>query len=195
VTSDADIIERSRVTPEAFAELFDRHARVVSAFVVRRVGRVEAEDIVSDTFLTAFRRRHDYDVSAASAKPWLFGIAVRLIRHHRAAEAAHWRSIVSAARDVSAHGEGGIDDADARADAEAAVKAITPALRRLSAADRETLQLYAWADLTYEEVAAALGIPVGTVRSRLNRVRRRIGAAVQELELREEGRHGTATHA
>src|SRR5690606_34499093 len=86
VTSDADIIERSLVAPDAFAELFDRHARVLGAFVSRRIGADAAEDVVSDTFLAAFRRRGDFDLTVPSAKPWLFGIAVRLIRRHRAVE-------------------------------------------------------------------------------------------------------------
>jgi RNA polymerase sigma-70 factor (ECF subfamily) len=62
-----------------------------------------------------------------------------------------------------------------RVDAAATLRELAPALTSLSARDRETLQLYAWSDLTYEELAVVLGIPVGTVRSRLNRVRRRLG--------------------
>jgi len=188
VTSDGEIIRRSLAAPAVFAELFDRHARVIGAFVSRRAGAEAAEDIVSETFLTAFRRRGSFDTEAESAKPWLLGIAVRLIRRHRAVEAAHWRSIVSATRDALAHDEGGFDAADARADASVAVRSLAPALQALSASDRETLQLYAWAGLTYDELAVALGIPVGTVRSRLHRVRRLLGAAQAAGEAKEESR-------
>ena len=194
MTSDGEIIRHSLAAPWAFAELFDRHARVVGAFVSRRVGADAAEDIVSETFLTAFRRRGSFAAEAESAKPWLLGIAVRLIRRHRAVEAAHWRSVVSATRDAHVYDEGGIDAADARTDASATVRSLAPALQALSASDRETLQLYAWAGLTYEELAVALGVPVGTVRSRLHRVRRLLGAVQAADEMKEESR-GSATRS
>ena len=178
MSTDGDIIRRSLSAPAAFAELFDRHARVVGAFASRRVGAEAAEDIVSETFLTAFRRRADFDVAYESAKPWLFGIAVRLMRHHRSVEAAHWRSIVAAATVAAEGHDGDIVAAADRVDAATTLRELAPALTALSARDRETLQLYAWSDLTYEELAVVLGIPVGTVRSRLNRVRRRLGDVI-----------------
>jgi RNA polymerase sigma factor (sigma-70 family) len=194
VTSDGEIIRRSLAVPSAFAELFDRHARVLGAFVSRRLGSDAAEDIVSETFLTAFRRRASFDLAVDSARPWLFGIAVRLIRRHRAGEAAHWRSILSAATHAGRSHDGGIGEADARADAAASLSQLAPALRALSARDRETLQLYAWSELTYEEVASVLGVPVGTVKSRLNRVRRRLAASRDgdgQKDQKEEN-HGSA---
>lgn len=172
VSTDAEIVRRSLESPAAFAELFERHARVIGAFAARRVGSHTAEDVLSETFLVGFRRRGDFDAEWASAKPWLLGIASRIIKKHHAREAAHWRSVrASAARDEHVS-DGGVDAAGARADASAAVRALAPRIAALAARDRETLLLYAWGDLTYEQVAVAQGIPVGTVRSRLNRVRR-----------------------
>lgn len=174
MSTDSEIIQRSLDQPSAFAQLFDRHARVVNAFATYRVGRLTAEDVLSETFLVAFRRRADYDVGVESAVPWLLGIASRLIRRHRAVEAKHWRSFAAAVSGEEHSSEGGVDDAMTRLDAEREVDGLRGRIAALAPKDRETLLLYAWQGLTYEEVAAALGVPVGTVRSRLNRVRKRL---------------------
>ncbi|WP_240745085.1 MULTISPECIES: RNA polymerase sigma factor [unclassified Microbacterium] len=84
MSTDSEIIQRSLQQPAAFAELFDRHARSVNAFATYRIGRHAAEDVLSETFLVAFRRRADYDANVESAVPWLLGIASRVIRRHRA---------------------------------------------------------------------------------------------------------------
>lgn len=174
MSTDADIIRRSVGEPAAFAELFDLHARAVAAFATRRVGADAAQDVLSETMLVAFRRRAVFDTSWESARPWLLGIASRIVKRHRALEAAQWRSFqASVARDDHVS-DGQIDAASARTDAAAAVRELAPRIAALSVRDRETLLLYAWGDLTYEEVALALGVPVGTVRSRLNRVRRKL---------------------
>lgn len=174
MSTDSDILQRSREQPGAFAELFERHARVIGAFAARRVGRDAAEDVLSETFLIAFRRRADFDATWASAKPWLLGIASRVIKKHHAHEVAQWRSIEASISRGEHTTDGAIDAASGRADASAAVRALAPCIAALAARDRETLFLYAWGDLTYEEIAVAMGIPLGTVRSRLNRVRRKL---------------------
>jgi RNA polymerase sigma-70 factor (ECF subfamily) len=180
VTTDGDIIRRSIDQPSAFAELFERHSRVVGAFAARRVGVDAGEDILSETFLVAFRRRTAFDQSWESARPWLLGIATRLVKRHRAREAAQWRSFAT----VAAHGERATEDAMAgtteRLDAAASIRSLAPRIAALADRDRDTLLLYAWGDLTYEQVAQALGVPTGTVRSRLNRVRRRLTAGDPE---------------
>jgi len=174
VSTDSDIIRRSADDPAAFAELFERHARVVGAFASRRVGGEAAEDVLSETMLIAFRRRRDFDTTWDSARPWLLGIASRVIKKHRAEEARQWRSFEASASRGDHVDDGAMDAAGERADASAAVRAMAPRIAALPARDRDTLLLYAWGDLTYEEIAVALGVPVGTVRSRLNRVRRKL---------------------
>ena len=174
MSTDSEIIRRSREAPSAFAELFERHARVIGAFAARRVGSHVAEDVLSDTMLVAFRRRHDFDTTWESARPWLLGIASRVIKKHRSDEARQWRSFEASASRGEHVSDGAIDAAGERTDASAAVRALAPRIAALAARDRETLLLYAWGDLTYEEIAVALGVPVGTVRSRLNRVRRKL---------------------
>lgn len=120
----------------------------------------------------AFRRRAVYDPRSEDARPWLFGIAANLLRHHRRTERRQLLAYARTGADPAA--EGGFDAADARADAAAAGPAIAGALATLRPWDREVLLLYAWGDLTYQEIGDALAIPVGTVRSRLARARRRV---------------------
>lgn len=159
-----------------FAEVFDRHARAVNAFAAYRVGRSAAEDVLSETFLVAFRRRADFASDAESALPWLIGIASRLIRKHRAVEAKHWMSFAASISHQDHSSFGGLEEAMSRLDAERELATMKVRIASLAPRDRETLLLYAWHGLSYEEIATALGVPIGTVRSRLNRVRKRLDA-------------------
>lgn len=168
---------------------------MVGAFAARRVGPDAAEDILSETFLVAFRRRRDFDTSWDSAKPWLLGIASRLIGKHRGKEAAQWRAFEASAGGAVTSTDGAIDAVGARTDAAADLRALAPRIAGLAARDRDTLLLYAWGDLTYEQIAVAQGIPVGTVRSRLNRARRKLATPgsrpeIGSLRMKEEGADG-----
>ena len=188
MTTDSEIIQRSLQQPAAFAELFDRHARAVNAFATYRVGRHAAEDVLSETFLVAFRRRADFDADVESAAPWLLGIASRLIRRHRTVEAKQWLSFTASIAQQDRSSSGGLEDALSRVDAEREVSALKARIAALAPKDRETLLLYAWLGMSYEEVAATLGVPVGTVRSRLNRVRRRLDSTrrIQAFEQQQK---------
>lgn len=180
------IIRRSLEEPSAFAELFERHAGPIGRFAAQRVGAESAKDVLSETFLIAFRKRATFDTAWDSAAPWLFGIASRVIHKQRTREARHWRSVVASATVAESHAPSGAERADERADAVAGVQALSARLAALPARDRETLLLYAWGDLTYEQIAVALDVPVGTVRSRLNRVRKRLGAPERQTTREEE---------
>ena len=79
---DAALIERSLCEPEAFAGLYDRHSAVLHRYVARRLGEGAADDVVADTFLDAFRKRHRFDATVRDARPWLYGIATNLIGKH-----------------------------------------------------------------------------------------------------------------
>ena len=177
---DAAIIERSAGDPEAFAVLYDRHAAMLHRYVARRLGEDVADDIVADTFLAAFRKRGGFDPSAArDARPWLYGIAANLIGKHTRSEIRMLSTYARTGADpVLTPQETTADDALSRVDSAAAHRDLARALAALAQGDREVLLMIAWADLSYAEVAAALGIPVGTVRSRLNRARTRIRAAL-----------------
>ncbi|MFC4585753.1 RNA polymerase sigma factor [Sphaerisporangium corydalis] len=176
LTGDAELIRRSQDAPDVFAAVFDRHAPELHRYVTRRLGDSLADDVVADTFLAAFRRRGHYDVTRPDARPWLYGIAANLIGRHRRAEVRSYRAMARTGVDVVA--ESYTERVDAEVSASAAHRDLAVALAGLSAGDRDVLLLIAWADLTYDEVAHALGIPVGTVRSRLHRARKRTRAAL-----------------
>jgi RNA polymerase sigma factor (sigma-70 family) len=171
----AALIEQSWQEPEAFAELYDRHVRQIHRYVTRRLGDSVADDVVAETFLAAFRLRQRYDLSRPDARPWLYGIAANLIGKHRRAETRMLRALARTGADPVA--ESYADRADSRVSAAAAQRDLAAALAALAAGDREVLLLVAWADLSYDEVAVALGIPTGTVRSRLHRARRKVREA------------------
>ncbi len=169
--TDAELIRRSLRSAEDFAALFDRHGDEIHRYVARRIGPEHAEDVVADTFLVAFRKRAAYDTGRDDARPWLYGIATHAIRDHLRGER---RRAGLLARVLPSRAQEPFDERSlARVAAAGLGPRLAAALRRLSPAERDLLLLIAWADLSYEEAAAALGLPVGTVRSRLHRARRK----------------------
>ncbi|MFG3703593.1 RNA polymerase sigma factor [Micromonospora sp. NPDC047670] len=168
--TDAAVIERSLRDPESFALIFDRHASHIHRYLARRLGAGTADDMVAETFLAAFRRRERYDVARPDARPWLYGIATNIVSQHRREEEREYRlrqAYVPATSEVS-HA----DRVATVVTAQSLRQMLLGALAELSTGDRDALLLIAWEQLTYDEAAAALGIPVGTVRSRLHRARR-----------------------
>jgi RNA polymerase sigma factor (sigma-70 family) len=169
---DATVIQLSRHEPDQFTVLFRRHAPQLQRYVVRRLGPDAADDIVAETFLLAFRQRERYDQTRADARPWLYGIATNLIGRHRRSEIRLYRALARTGADPVT--EPFTDRVDDRVSAGNASRRLAAALARLSAELRDTLLLAAWGDLSYDEVATALGVPVGTVRSRLSRARSKL---------------------
>jgi RNA polymerase sigma factor (sigma-70 family) len=161
--SDAAVIECSLEQPHAFASIFDRHFDAVHGYARRRLGRTLADEIASETFMRAFDRRGSFDRSRTDARPWLFGIAANLMRRHWRTE----RRRLNALERLEPPGSS--IAAPERAD-------LVDALDSLPAREREALLLFALADLSYDEIAEALDVPVGTVRSRLARARNRLRA-------------------
>jgi RNA polymerase sigma factor (sigma-70 family) len=170
------IIEASWRDTEAFATLYDRYADQLYRYAYRRVGAEFAEDVVADTFLAAFRRRRDYDLTRPDARPWLFGIVTKEIARRHRAEQARYRALARAATDDAVPGFA--DRVAAEVSAEAVRGPLATALRRLAKADRDVLLLIAWSGLSYEEVAETLQIKIGTVRSRLHRARQQVRGAL-----------------
>src|ERR1700753_157519 len=167
--SDAELIERSRREPDCFAAIFHPHADEILRYAHARLGPDLAEDVTAETFLTAFRRRDSYDTDRADARPWLYGIAIRLIGKHRRAE-GRYRRMLQTVPAERLDGDFGDRSAE-RVTAEQLRPRIAAVLNGLPARDRELLLLIAWAGLSYEESAQALGISTSAVRSRLNRIR------------------------
>ena len=174
--TDATIIQQSLRNSELFAVLYDRYATQLYHYAYRRVGPEAAEDVVADTFLVAFQRRGRYDLERPDALPWLFGIVSKEISRRRRSEQARYRAMARAFADPSV--DVLAERVTAQVTAEALRGQLASALAALSTGDRDALLLVAWGGLTYDEVALALRIPVGTVRSRLNRARRKTREAL-----------------
>jgi RNA polymerase sigma factor (sigma-70 family) len=185
--ADAALIAASWSDADSFAALYDRYAAQLYRYAHRRVGH-SAEDVVAETFLAAFRRRRSYDLARPDARPWLFGILTRELARHGRDERARFRALARSAPETPV--EGPADRVAARVSASAARAPLVAALAELSAGDRDALLLFAWGGLSYEEVAAALEIPVGTVRSRLNRARAKVRAAFGGIDpTHDRGNH------
>lgn len=191
MSSDSSVIEGSIATPALFGELFHRHAKAIHRYVARRAGDAVADDVTSETFLIAFERRANFDPAYSDARPWLHGIATNLLHRHRVAEARVFKTLERMPLDPESHDpRAAVDEG---IDAARTITVMARAIRRLSTGDRDCLLLYAWADLSYEQIAAALNIPVGTVRSRLNRARRALRSGTALTEERENERAHIAT--
>ena len=176
--TDAAIMARMHADPGLFGIVFDRYYLDIHGYVTRRLGRELADDLAAQTFLVAFDRWEHYDARADWARPWLFGIASNLIAGHRRAEARRYRALSRADRAFAEVAEGHADQVAVRLDAQAVRGRLARALGDIAPRDREVLLLVAWADLTCEEAARALGIPPGTARSRLHRARKRLQVAL-----------------
>jgi RNA polymerase sigma-70 factor, ECF subfamily len=174
ISTDAHILAACEEEPERFRELFERHFPPTLAFLRRRVGNNIAEDLAIETFALAFTRRRTYDPRQANARPWLFGIAMNLLRHHLRAERRKLLAFARTGVDPDLPNDPGYEAAETRMQARAAGPTLALALANLRSGERDVLLLYAWADLTYAEIADVLSIPVGTVRSRLSRARGRV---------------------
>ena len=180
--TDAEVIAASCRKPERFAELFDRHAPHLYRYCARRAGPQDADDLVAETFLAAFGQRSGYDQAYPDARPWLYGIATNLLGTYQRQEIRQFRLLQAAApRAVAA-----FDDSErvvATVAAQSARPRLAAALAGLSQPDRDVLLLIAWEDLSYHEVARALEIPVGTVRSRLHRARSQLRPILADLAI------------
>jgi RNA polymerase sigma-70 factor (ECF subfamily) len=170
--TDGELIAGSIEHAEQFGLVFDRHFAAIHRYLARRAGRQAADDLAVDTFVVALRRRHTFHTSRDDARPWLFGIAANLLRDQWRAEERQLRAWERAGTERPAD----IDTESVleRADASAAGPVVGLALASLDARDRETLTLFVWAELSYDEIAEALAIPAGTVRSRIHRARRQV---------------------
>lgn len=172
--SDVEILRESLSEPSRFEAIYGRHLTPVHRYLRRRVGEEVAEDLTAETFVRAFRGRSRYDARHSTVLPWLFGIANNLIADHRRAETKRLKTLERLASATT--------DRAVAPDEAFAGTMLSPelyrAVRELTAGDRDALLLVAWGELSYEETAQALGIPVGTVRSRISRARRQLQQSI-----------------
>jgi RNA polymerase sigma factor (sigma-70 family) len=176
--------------PADFAAVFREHFEAIYRFICRRVGLELAEDLAADTFVTAYRGRAGYQPGRGSPRSWLYGIAANVLRSHWRAEQ---RLLELEARLPAAASHAPYSEAaDDRAMASMLAPRLAAALLSLPREQREVLLLYAWAELSHEEIAAALQIAPGTARSRLSRARAALRDQLGEgLDLWASGGHGT----
>jgi RNA polymerase sigma-70 factor, ECF subfamily len=179
--SDAELLARASRQPELFGIVFDRHFATIHRYLERRIGRDGADELSGEVFRIGFEQRRRFRPVHQSALPWLYGLATnQMLKRWRgdAREARALRRLEAASRNGDA---GGLDGIENRATATAARPQLLDALARLPAGDRDVVVLVAWEDLSYDEVATALDIPLGTVRSRLNRARRSLRELLADI--------------
>jgi RNA polymerase sigma factor (sigma-70 family) len=151
----------------SFEEVFRTEYAALRAYLYRRVGSPLAEELAAETFAIAYRRWNDLDLSRP-VRPWLYGITANLLSHHWRKERRRLRALArSGSEPVRFEDEATLE----RADAQTQKRALAAALAELRPDDREVLLLHAWAYLGDAEIADALSVPVGTVKSRLHRAR------------------------
>ena len=178
--SDRDLWRRAAAGESAaFGDLFDRHALAIYNFCLRRSGdRTAAEDLMSATFLHAWRRRTDVVLAGDSLLPWLYGIAANLTRRH--SRGLKRRASAVARLPGPGFEPDPADDVALRLDLGRRAEHALRLIRSLPERDQDLFVLCVWQGLSYEEAALALDIPVGTVRSRLSRARQRLRALLAE---------------
>lgn len=189
------MIAASVADPDRFGVVFDRYHDTIFRYVARRVGIQAAPDVTADVFVRAFRVRARFDTSRESARPWLYGIATNVIGDHLRSVRRRDRLHLACYGLVDRQEVDWTDDMTVRVSAAQARGDINQALGRLSSGDRNALLLYAVEQLSYSEVAEALGIPVGTVRSRIFRARKVMRELIGHLEqTTQPNRHPTSDH-
>jgi RNA polymerase sigma factor (sigma-70 family) len=157
---------------DAFGTIFERHARTVYNYCFRRTGDwSQAEELTAIVFFEAWRRRDQVELERDDAIPWLLGVATNVLRNLRRSQRRHRAALERLPRERT---EDFAAEVDARLDDERQMRAALDLLRKLPCADQDVLALCVWEELTYEQAALALGVPIGTVRSRLSRSRARL---------------------
>lgn len=174
---DAHVIEESLRVPERFGVLYDRYVTEIHRFVAGRLGTQAADDLTAEIFLAAFHSRADFDARRGVVRGWLYGIATNVVAQHRKREIRQLQIMRRAAADEPAD-TGHEDLVTGRVTAASVKGRLASALDAMPDADRDVLLLLALADLSYQEIGQALDIPAGTVGSRLNRIRRKLRAAL-----------------
>jgi RNA polymerase sigma factor (sigma-70 family) len=180
-STDAAVIRASRLDPTAFGVVFDRHWVRIHRYCAVRAGP-PGEDVAAETFRVAFNSQSGYD-GREDAAPWLYGIATNLLRTWF--RSAGWRERALRGSPGQTAGDD-LEDALERAEAQRLGPELVAVLGQLSTEERDALLLHACAELTYDQIARATGVPIGTVRSRIHRARSRVRAHLETPELCHE---------
>jgi len=190
--TDRDLWQRAgQGDAEAYGVLFDRHARTVYNYCFRRTADwALAEDLTSVVFLEAWRRRAEVTPESDSILPWLLGVAANLLRNTRRGLRRYREALARIPHPIADLDPA--DDIASRLDDEERMRQTLANIERLSVDEQEVLSLCVWTGLSYEDAAVALGVPVGTVRSRLHRAEGAPSGTRPRLRTRR-GRRGALT--
>lgn len=170
---DGKDIADSLADPACFGLVARRHFDAIYRYIARRVGRQLADDLSGETFLVAFERRSTFDVDMADARPWLYGIATNLVRRQARSERRRWAAYGRLFQQQAGSEDPTETLVEHLAARQQAIR-IAEVIARLNRDQRDALHLVVFERLSYEDAARALGIPVGTLRSRLARARQRL---------------------
>ncbi|HEY3844813.1 MAG TPA: RNA polymerase sigma factor [Acidimicrobiales bacterium] len=178
---DAAPISASVKDPRRFGVIFARHAEAVHRYLSRRLEPSAVDDALSETFVTAFRSRHRYDPAYADARPWLFGIATNVVHHHRRAEGRRRAMVARVTQLIAGEQatEPAPDEVAGPHERQDELDRLQSVLSQVDEKYLDVLMLFTGPQLSYDEIARALEVPVGTVRSRMSRGR----AQLRELLL------------
>jgi RNA polymerase sigma factor (sigma-70 family) len=178
---DAESIRRSLDEPDRFSAIFEQYVVEISRFMRRRVPSAAVDDLVAETFIAAFKARGGYDQGRPFALPWLYGIATNIIRHYFR-DASRRHQLELKLDRIEEPTDGGMGEADARFESDR----LRALLMQIDGKSRDSLMLFACEGLSYEDVAQALGVPLGTVRSRIHRARGQLRELLSAVGARDE---------
>lgn len=157
---------------QLFEMVYEQHAGAVKGYAMRRTDHARADDVVAEVFLVAWRRLEDIP---AEPRPWLFGVARRVLANERRRVARQ-----GAAIEQLQESPGLVVDAEDVP--ELASRPLEDALGKLSETDRDALLLTAWEGLNHRDAARVLGVREATFTVRLHRAKRRLGRALERSQ-------------
>jgi RNA polymerase sigma factor (sigma-70 family) len=179
---DAAVVARSLRDPDQFSTIYERYFVEIYRYVAGRLGADVADDLAAETFLIAFRKRDRVDPALGGVRAWLYGIATNLVGQHRRQETRRYRALSRARGRMLASAESHDDRVANAVAAERLGPRLGAILADLGQGDRDVLLLAAISELSHQEISLALGIPYGTVGSRLNRARSELRKALREID-------------
>jgi RNA polymerase sigma factor (sigma-70 family) len=184
--TDAELAIEIRDNPDqSFGLLFEQYSALIYNYCFRQTASWDsAEDLTSTVFLEAWRSRSRLVVQNDSVLPWLYGIATNVCRRQRRTLFRRWRAMRRLPPELDEPDPA--DDVAGRLDDERRMSDVLVVIGQLPAGERDVVMLVVWEELDYQSAAAALGVPVGTVRSRLNRARRRLSATLPAPHVQEQ---------
>lgn len=174
--SDAEILASVSSDPQEFLEIFERHFVAVHRYVARQLGP-DADDATAEVFVRALRGAGSFRPGKDDARPWLYGIAAHVVSAELRRRYDRRVQSLESLRLLEHDGT-----AERRLEAAGSLAEVQRAVESLPLQQREPLLMFAWLDMSYEEVAAALAVPIGTVRSRIARARKRLREALDLMD-------------